>query len=63
MEVDHSRGQMFKPNNNFRQVNSAQPERKIICWNCGQEGHITETVVIKNSEIDRQWVMVDLGVP
>ena len=43
MEIDHSRGQRFKYRNNpnFRQVNSAQPERKVICWNCGQEGHIS----------------------
>ena len=41
MEVDHSRGQQFKRDNDFRRVNSAQPERKIICWNCAQEGHIS----------------------
>lgn len=43
MEVDHSRGQRFKfrNNNNFRRVNSTQTNKKVKCWNCGQEGHIS----------------------
>lgn len=48
MEVDHSRGQRFKFQNQtrYKSVNSTvnaqnRNKRQIRCWNCGQEGHIS----------------------
>ena len=47
MEVDHSRGQKFSGQNQYkyRRVNSANPAqnlRQVKCWNCGMFGHISQ---------------------
>ena len=47
MEVDHSRGQKFRGQNQYkyRRVNSANPAqnlRQVKCWNCGMFGHISQ---------------------
>ena len=42
MEVDHSRGQRFRPQyHKFKKVNSAQGPRQVKCWHCGRLGHIS----------------------
>ena len=42
MEVDHSRGQRFRPRyHKFNKVNSAQGPRQVKCWHCGRLGHIS----------------------
>ena len=38
MEVDHARGQKF--NKKIPRVQIVR-ERKLKCWNCGEEGHIS----------------------
>ena len=44
MEVDHSRGQCFRYRN---RVNTTQQNKRVKCWNCGQEGYISRDVRIR----------------
>lgn len=44
MEVDHSRGQRFRPRQGYNRVNSlvnTQGSRQVKCWHCGRLGHIS----------------------
>ncbi|MCG7878548.1 MAG: zinc finger domain-containing protein [Candidatus Thiodiazotropha taylori] len=49
MEVDHSRGQRFRPRNRFNRVNTVNngSNRSIRCWHCGQEGHVIRDCKVK----------------
>lgn len=52
MEVDHSRGQRFRPNRQtrFNTVNSTvhnRSNRPLKCWHCGKEGHVIRECRLK----------------
>lgn len=49
MEVDHSRGQRFRPRNRFNRVSTVNngSNRPIRCWHCGQEGHVIRECRVK----------------
>ena len=43
MEVDHSRGQRFRPSRQANRVNSTVnngSRRPVRCWHCNREGHV-----------------------
>ena len=49
MEVDHSRGQRFRPRNRFNRVSTVndRSNRPIRCLHCGQEGHVIREYKVK----------------
>ena len=49
MEVDHSRGQRFRPRNRFNWVSTVnnRSNRPIRYWHCGQEGHVIRECKVK----------------
>ena len=49
MEVDHSRGQRFRPRNRFNRVSTVNDgsNRPVRCWHCGQEGHVIRDCKVK----------------
>ena len=52
MEVDHLRGQLFRPKcHKFNRVNSAQVPCQVKCWHCGRLGHISRDCKEKEEQI------------